>query len=153
MRRSTLALAVLAAAATATASLGAEESPGRYSMSPADGGVVRLDRETGAMSFCSNKDGAWGCTPMAGAGDGLRAEVERLEKEIGELRAENRRLAERSGSATEAPDTAPDAPQGNIEIPTEKDVDKLFDYVEGMVRKFRERIERLEKEKQPPTPL
>jgi NADP-dependent 3-hydroxy acid dehydrogenase YdfG len=35
------------------------------------------------------------------------------------------------------------------------DVDKLFDYVEGMVKKFKERIERLEREakKDPEIPL
>lgn len=40
-------------------------------------------------------------------------------------------------------------------MPTEKDVDKLFDYVEGMVKKFKERIDRLEREakKEPDVPL
>ncbi len=40
-------------------------------------------------------------------------------------------------------------------MPNERDVDKLFDYVEGMVKKFKERIDRLEREahKEPDTAL
>ncbi len=54
-----------------------------------------------------------------------------------------------------AGDTVPPAPPGDLPVPNERDVDKLFDYVEGMVKKFKERIDRLEREakKQPETPL
>ena len=59
------------------------------------------------------------------------------------------------GEAAPHGDSVPPAPPGNLDMPTEKDVDKLFDYVEGMVKKFKERIDRLEKEakKKEETPL
>jgi hypothetical protein len=41
----------------------AQEKPGRYTMTPTDGGFVRLDTETGAVSFCSRKDTQWFCEP------------------------------------------------------------------------------------------
>ena len=42
-----LVATLLAVLATPVAAAG--EEAGRYSMMPADGGVIRLDRETGAM--------------------------------------------------------------------------------------------------------
>lgn len=148
-------------AALAAAPAWAAESPGRYTMSPAEGGVVRLDRETGAMSFCSGPEGNWTCTPMPETESALRKRIEELESDKRALEAE-RRLRDAPGPGAKVPDAgeppAADAvppPPGDLPIPTERDVDKLFDYVEGMVKKFKERIDRLEREakKEPEAPL
>lgn len=138
----------------------AGEESGRYTMSPAEGGVIRLDRETGAMSFCSGTADNWTCKDMPETESALKKRVEELEGEKRALEAE-RRLHD--GPQAKAPDTsepppAADAvppPPGDLPVPTEKDVDKLFDYVEGMVKKFKERIDRLEREakKDPEVPL
>jgi hypothetical protein len=162
------ALAALATGLALPALAASEEAaPGRYSMSPVDGGFVRLDRETGAMTFCTGKEGEWSCKPMQGAetetdkryweleGAKRAREAEQKLKEHAE--ADKGTTPPQSG-ATEPPaagDTVPPVPPGNLPIPNEQDVDKLFDYVEGMVKKFKERIDRLEKEakKEPGTPL
>jgi len=139
-------------------------------MTPAEGGgFIRLDRETGAMSICSGKEGEWACKPMPETDAATKKKLEQLENE-------NRALRSEKGQATPSPqatapsgdtippdaprdgakgDTIPPAPPGDLPMPTERDVDKLFDYVEGMVKKFKERIDRLEKEakKEPATPL
>lgn len=154
-----LALAGLLPLALATAALPAEEQAGRYSMAPAEGGVIRLDRETGAMSFCTGKDGAWACKEMPQQESELKKRIEDLEAEKRALEAE-RRLRDGAlggGPTAKAPegDLLPPAPPGDLPVPNERDVDKLFDYVEGMVKKFKERIERLEREakKEPDVPL
>lgn len=154
-------LGTVAAIALHAATASAADEPGRYTMSPTEGGFVRLDRETGAMSMCSGKEGSWTCVPMGDAEGKLKAEIDRLAAENKRLEAETKRLADGSGlpdpGASDArpdgaaPDTGP--PGGKIDVPTEKDVDKLFDYMEGMIKKFRERVERLEKENRPGTPL
>lgn len=148
------AIGALAAAgclgATLAVGAGAEEPRGRYTISPADGGFVRLDTETGAMSFCSGKEETWACKPMPDAEQKLQSRVDDLERENRALKDE-RRLAERGSSGAAPPlegDTAPPLPPGELPMPNERDVDKLFDYVEGMVNKFKERIQRLEKEAQ-----
>lgn len=162
-------------ASLAGAALGALASPvwaeatttdtGRYTMSPTEGGVIRLDRETGAMSFCSGKEGEWSCKPMPESESELKKKVEDLEAEKKALEAERRlreglfgSLSPRSGQpGTEpAPGEKPaTAPPADLPLPNEKDVDKVFDYVEGMVKKLKERIDRLEKEakKDPDVPL
>lgn len=137
------------AAMLALPAAAAEEQPDRYTMTPADGGFVRLDKKTGAMSFCSGKEGDWACKPMPDAEQKLQSRIGELESENKALK-EDRRLSEASPPDAPPPsgDSVPPAPPGDLPMPTERDVDKLFDYVEGMVKKFKERIQRLEKEAQ-----
>ena len=116
----------------------AQERAGRYTMSPIDGGFVRLDTETGAMSTCNRRDTKWVCEPMGDEGQSMRSELDRL-------RAENRRLEALAGIPPQSEGL--DAPTDKrLELPSEEDVDKAFDYVERLFRKFRDRIKQFEKE-------
>lgn len=137
------------AATLALPAAAAEEQSGRYTMTPTEGGFVRLDKETGAMSFCSGKEGAWSCRPVPDAEKKLQSRIDELESENMAIR-ERRKLSDIDPDSSSPPDgdTPPPAPPGDLNMPTERDVDKLFDYVEGMLRKFKERIQRLEKEAQ-----
>lgn len=116
----------------------AADGAGRYSMSPTDGGFVRLDTQTGAMALCTGKEGAWSCSDIAETAGSTRARLQELERENSALRDEVKRLEE-GGLAEPAPPKA-------LSMPDEKDVDRAFDYVESMVRKFRERIRKLEEQ-------
>jgi hypothetical protein len=158
-----IAVVLLAAAAAQAGAAG--EEPGRYTMTPVEGGFARLDRETGAMSICTGKEGDWVCKPIAEKQQEMQRRIEQLEGENKLLKTEKSPSAEpplsspegapMPGEAAPDGDSVPPAPPGDLDMPTEKDVDKLFDYVEGMVRKFKERIDRLEKEakKKEETPL
>lgn len=55
-----------AAIATVPSSAEAQEKPGRYTMSPVDGGFLRLDTETGALALCKKKGEQWACEPVEG---------------------------------------------------------------------------------------
>lgn len=116
--------------------LGGEEKPGRYTMSPVEDGFVRLDTETGEMSICKRgNDGGWACSPMADSSP-----------------PKGNPGIPPSAALPDAP--APDAsPNGKFQIPTEEDVDKLFDYVERMTKKLKERLKRLEEQDKSSTPL
>ncbi|MBR2535542.1 MAG: hypothetical protein IKE66_05660 [Hyphomicrobium sp.] len=118
---------------------------GRYSMSPVDGGFLRLDTETGAVALCVKKDAAWACEPVK---DGTAASS-------GDLEAENKALKDRIKALEGAKGTPPAAgndypvepPGGSVsQLPTEEEVDKAFDYIEGMYKKLRERIKKFESE-------
>ena len=118
-------------------------------MSPADGGVVRLDTRTGAMSICSRKDDQWACVPMPDSQDVLRRDIERLEGENKELRDTVKRLEEIAGlgddkSARAAPSTGAAPGGSSFGLPSQKDVDMAFDYVEGLVKRLWERLRKLD---------
>lgn len=139
-----------------SAAIAATEPPpdGRFTMSPSGDGFVRLDRQSGAMDFCSRQGGTWTCEPMAENQGNLKEELARKDKEIESLKAEKKHLEEMQGLGGPAPESSgpedslplppPNAP--SLKVPDEKDVDRMFDYVEGMIKKFKERIKRLEQE-------
>ena len=152
---------VLLAAATLLGGTAANAATddGRYTLTPADNGFVRLDRQTGAMSFCTKAGPDWACNPMADSADHLKTEVERLESENKSLKTDKKNLEEMLGMADPSKPAMPGeaaplpGPGGAMPVPTEKDVDKVFDYFEGMVKKLRERIKRLEKDQTEEQPL
>ncbi len=141
----------------------AEEQPSRFAMSPTEGGFVRLDRDTGVMSICTGKEGDWACKPIPDREQSLQARISQLESENQSLRsgavpptAVPPPAAAIPPASTPPPIAdAPPAPPGNLKLPNEQDVDQVFDYVEGMMKKFKERIKRLEREaqKEPDTSL
>jgi hypothetical protein len=142
-----LAFGALAAMVTVGAA-GAEEKSSRYSMSPADGGFVRLDTHTGEMAFCKRgADGGWACEPMPESQQATREELDRLRRENEELKNRQAGISPPSGAPPpDGRDLAPPSREGKIPVPTEQDVDKLFDYLEGMAKKLKERLKRLEEQ-------
>ncbi len=155
--------ACAASAIAVATSVAAEDKPGRYTMMPTDGGFVRLDTQTGITSFCTRKDADWACQAMPDAQQAMRDQIAKLETENKNLKEENKKIEETFGLGEPklpetgeapppmSPDTGPPAPKAGV--PTEKDVDRMFDYIEGMVKKFKERIDRIQKEEKPTTPL
>lgn len=146
---SCLSLATAAAFCVALADT-VDDGKGRYTMSPVDGGVLRLDRETGAMALCTRKGDKIVCDPVE---DRALDEAGRLSK----LEAENRALKDRikvleeSATVNGAP-TTPDASQNKMQLPTEEEVDKALDYAERMFKKFRDRIQKADPSQPKPAP-
>jgi len=88
-----LAVFSVVALAFAACAVRAETPPplagdgGRFSMTPAENGFLRLDRETGAVSFCAVQGGAAVCRAGADERLALTGEVERLRQENADLKA------------------------------------------------------------------
>lgn len=140
---------VLAAfAACAGTAFAQETRTGRYTMHKSDDGFVRLDTETGAMSLCRKSAQAWGCAPMADTGPSSSADVARLQQENTELRAEIKRMEENLGLRGDRNKSASNRP--NFKLPTEKEVDGALDYFERMLKKFQDRLKRLERKSETP---
>lgn len=142
---SVLALAAIGDAARAEPP---PESKGRYTMTPADGGFMRLDTETGAVALCAKKDAAWACEPVKD-GTGAPNRTAELEAENKALKDRVKSLEESKGTTVPAPDNSypTEPPGGSVsQLPTEEEVDKAFDYIEGMYKKLRERIKKFETE-------
>lgn len=139
----TITALIVAGTVTAIAAgPGDSDRPGRYAMQPVDGGFLRLDTETGAVSHCAKQGIEFACQPIRDERSEAK-EVDKLRSENAELRAEVKRLTDQ---IVQAPPT--DSPK-KFELPSEQDVDKAMDYVERMVKKFRDRLKSLEKDSPP----
>lgn len=141
MRALVIAIPAIAAIGLSAANVASQERQGRYVMNPVDNGFVRLDTETGAMSVCTQRNGRWVCELMEDEAKALQEEIERLKAEV-------KRLKDQAALAEPSPDRAypSERPERSFELPTEEEVDKALDYFENIFRKFRERIEKFEKE-------
>jgi HAMP domain-containing protein len=132
-----LALFLPAAAQSALAS----EEPGRYSITPAGDGFMRLDSATGAVSICSSKPGGWTCESVADDVLALKQEVDRLTRENEALRD---KLAEAEvGPKSPGAGTAPLPGSPSIEIPGSA-IDEINDFVAKMMRRLQDLVRDLE---------
>jgi hypothetical protein len=151
-KTSLLAPTVLAVLAVVPASAQTRDVPGRFTMQPIEGGFLRLDTQTGAVSTCrAGAENLVLCQPAQDAQESQAREIARLRAENDGLRAEVKRLQEAAG--TQPPPVA-SPPAEKFQLPTEEEVDSALDYVERMFKKFRDRLRNLEQEeKKPGTPL
>ena len=95
--------------------------PGRYAMTPAENGFLRLDTQTGSVSFCSAKDGQSVC--RAGAD-----EIAALEAEVSRLRQENAELKSKLSGAPAA------QPKNSSDLPSEEEFERTLSYTERLLR-------------------
>ena len=56
---------------------------GRYALSPAGDGVLRLDTRTGAVSTCNNSGAGWACYAVPDERAAMDAEIGRLQRQTG----------------------------------------------------------------------
>jgi small-conductance mechanosensitive channel len=144
--KTSLVLAAIAAASMATATA-QDNRAGRYTMHKTDDGLVRLDTETGAVSLCQKVDQDWRCQPMAGAAS-APGELARLRRKNAELMAEIKRMEDNLGLNGNRDRSANN--KRNFKLPSEKEVDQALNYFERMLRKFQDRLKRLEQRPEAP---
>ena len=135
----------------------AQDKAGRYTMHKAEDGFVRLDTQSGAMSLCRKSDDAWACEPMAGSHRADQKELANLRRENAELRDQIKRLeglpadrGTREVDPSDPPRPGGKKPPGGLRLPTEKEVDQALNYFENILRKFQDRLKRLERNQESP---
>ncbi|HPG88157.1 MAG TPA: hypothetical protein PLD46_00775 [Hyphomicrobium sp.] len=140
-----LAVCLLALGSGAAVADPASESSGRYTMTPVDGGFMRLDKETGAVALCTKKDATWACESVKD-GTGITSDAAKIEAENKALKERIKALEDTKTASPPSADAYPTEPPGGSvsQLPTEEEVDKAFDYIEGMYKKLRDRIKKFE---------
>lgn len=123
------------------------DQAGRYALERTDTGILRLDRQTGAVSVCTERAEGWACVAAADDREALEGEIARLAAENVELK---KRLAEAEGTrppaATGKSPSEGTPPPGTI--PGEKAVDEFMDFAEKMMRRFFDMVDRLKKDRE-----
>lgn len=113
--------------------LAAEETPGRYSMSATDDGMLRLDTQTGAVSLCTGKAGRWVCRSISDDRLALENEIDRLSDENQRLKDE---LAQRSAGLPPGVKPQPEAP--GSWVPSDKHVEEFMTFFEKMMKRLKQ---------------
>lgn len=62
-----------------------ENPDGRYNLLSVNGDVLRLDKESGTVSFCAKANGSWRCLPAPLAEEAYLQEIEELSNEVDRL--------------------------------------------------------------------
>lgn len=112
----------------------------RYTMLETEDGIVRLDKQTGAISTCKNTAANWSCQPMDETSN-PRDENET----IAALKQENKNLRRRLENFKTAETEKHDSPNKKLTLPSDEDVDQAIQYMEKMIRKFGGAMKRLQK--------
>lgn len=127
-----LALACLTSPALAQADsskLTPDRENGRYTMSPAEGGVMRLDTRTGQVSLCRQKPDAWACEALADDRAAYEKEIGRLQDKVTKLEAELGR-----------------GKQEGLKLPSDAEVDSAMKFFENILRRFKAIIQNMQNE-------
>ena len=138
---------------------------GRYALSPAGDGVLRLDTRTGAVSTCNNSGAGWACYTVPDERAAMDTEIGRLQSDIVRLQAENERL--KSQLASREPTVSgkiedplpksdslkpaePKAAEGGrkieIPLPSDRDMDRMMSFVERAWRRLIDMANRVQRD-------
>jgi hypothetical protein len=142
-----------------------ESENGRYALSPAGDGVLRLDTRTGAVSTCNNSGAGWACYAVPDERAAMDAEIGRLQTDNERLKADNDKLkaelAEReptvSGKIEEPlpksdslkksePKVAEGERKIEIPLPSDGDMDRMMSFLERAWRRLIEMANRLQRD-------
>jgi hypothetical protein len=131
---------------------------GRFTLSPTDDGLLRLDTRTGAVSTCNNSGAGWACYVVPD-------ERKALDDEIGRLQADNEKLKAKLAEP-EAPvagkideplpksdslrKSEPKVAEGErkieIPLPSDRDVDRVMSFLEKAWRRLIEIANRVQRD-------
>lgn len=136
-------VALLASGTVISASIVLAQTPpidDGYSLQPAVGDYLKIDRRTGDVSHCAARDGAWSCQLIA-------EDRKAYEERIAELEAENDRLNKRL-AALEAQKKEAQAPL--LDKDDERRLQEFLDLGDRMFRHFFDLVERLRRQDEGP---
>ncbi len=133
MKSAILLAPLLVAASTLTANA---QDGDRYRLERTDDGFVRMDTDTGEMSFCSESAGVLTCRPASAGETAQTGELAALQERIDELEARVEQLEGGTG-----------APPQNA-LPTDEEFEQTMGLMERFLRRFMGIVKDLEGEEQ-----
>lgn len=126
-------------ATTPSTTVGEEDG---FAFVPATGDHLKIDRRTGQVSLCGDRNGRWTCTLVPDDRTAYEEEIERLQADKRRLEA---RVAELERSAGVAPKAEP-----WFGPDEEKELDRFLDFSGEAMRRFFGLVEELKQEYESP---
>lgn len=130
-------LLLMIAAGFAAPALAEDTDMARFALEKTDGGFVRLDRKTGALTLCQEKDGTLTCRMAADERAAYEEDLARLEKRVEALE---------KGLATGQP-LAKGEP-----LPSDEEVERSIGIMERFMRSFFGLVEEFKQQEEGATP-
>lgn len=100
----------------------------RFKLQKVDGGFLRLDAQTGQVSFCRERDSNWTCETAADDRAALEAEIKRLTDRVTALEKQSH------------------DPANRFRTPSDQEIEQVMGFFEKMMKRFRGVVENLKKE-------
>ncbi len=130
---------------------------GRYTMTPTQDGVLRLDTRTGVVSTCNRNGAGWACYAVPDERLALDAEIGRLQAEVEKLKGQVAAGPTVSGKIDDAlpksdqlKKSEPKAAQGErkleIPLPSDQDLDRAMSFLEKAWRRLIDIANRVQKD-------
>ncbi len=130
-------LFLMIATGFAAPALAEDTDVARFALEKTDGGFVRLDRKTGALTLCQEKDGTLTCRMAADERAAYEEDLARLEKRVEAL--------EKSLSTGR--------PLANAEpLPSDEEVERSIGIMERFMRSFFGLVEEFKQQEEGATP-
>lgn len=120
------AAGLIAAAFLFTVPAVAQDQPGRYTMKDIEDGILRLDTQTGHVSYCREKSESWVCETAADDRSALDDEIARLDEK-------NRQLQRRIAELEKQPGKVE---KNQLNLPSDEDMDQIMGFMERFMRRF-----------------
>lgn len=104
-----------------------EGATARFNFETVKEGLLRLDRQTGQVAFCSGRAVGWACEPVPEERAALEKEIARLQDEVAALKRDVAALREPPPPPRPPADLAPRPPAKDSEKPPAKEGEKPAD--------------------------
>ena len=126
----------------------AEAAGQRFRFSPVTDGVLRLDTQTGEVSFCSARQVGWACQAAPDDRAALDTEIARLQSQVDALSKEVAGLRAASAAVPRPPETVPPSKNGELKLPNRADLERAKAFIDDAWRRLVEMLEQWRKDMQ-----
>lgn len=134
--------------AAGAAEQGAPMPPPRYAFDHVEGGILRLDHQTGQIAYCSAHAAGWACEAVPEDRAALEQEIARLQDRVASLQREVASLREPPPPRPPAPVPPPAAKsdEGGLKMPSHEDIDRARAALESAWRRLVDMLSGLQRD-------
>ena len=140
--------------------------PGRFIFRRVDNGFLRLDRQSGQVTYCSSRDDGWSCAAVPEKSASLQKQIDQLRGEVAAVKSEIAALKHKIATLRAPPhpeppqtvphpvppQTVPPSPTplgdhtGGLKLPSHEDIARARGFIADTWHRLVEMIENMQKD-------